>query len=285
MSDTEAPDEGAPDEVEEEGQPEGDQQDEGTEEEGDEERRPAPKPVDWEKRAHSHAGQAARERSKRQAEQRRNAELEARIEQLERQRGQQDGDELLTLIGHLSDDDEDPIGDIAAVKRALKLFRQREVGDREEQRTQQRANREVETLKTAMLDAEADFALEHPDYTEAANFYRKARAEELADMGYGGDELLAKLSQDLFGLVRTAFANGADPAERVYALAAKRGFKAGGKAADKKLDAFDRAGATGVRPQARPTAAVLSWGDVAKLDGAARDKAFAKLRERERARK
>jgi len=265
-----------PEEVEEDGAPD--------DEEG-EERRPAPKPVDWEKRAHSHAGQAARERSRRQAEQRRNAELEARLEQLERQRGADSGDELLTLIGHLSDDDEDPISDIQAVKRALKLFRQREVQGTEEQRAQQRANREVETLRTAMVDAEADFAADHPDYNEAASFYRKARAEELQEMGYGGDELMQKLSQELFSFVRTAFQGGHDPAERVYNLAVKRGFKAGGAVANKKLDALDRVGATGVRPQARPAAGVLSWGDVAKLDGAARDKAFAKLRERERMRK
>lgn len=260
-----------------------DTEDTGEEGEGDEERRPAAKPVDWEKRAHSHAGQAARERSRRQAAERRASDLESRLEKLEQGRGG-DGDELLELIGHLRDDDEDPVGDIAAVKRALKLYRQREMGSAEENRLQERANREIAGLNRAMSDSEADFLVEYPDYLEAAAYYRRQRAEELHELGYEGESLTAKLSQDLFGMVRTAFANGIDPAEKVYKLATKYGFKAGKGAADRKLDAIDRAGATGVRPQARSAAGVLSWGDVAKLDGAARDKAWEALAKREKAR-
>ena len=259
-----------------------DSEDEGEDEEA--EPKPAAKPVDWEKRAHSHAGQAARERSRRQAAERRAQELETRLEKLERSSGADGDDELLTLIGSLRDDDEDPVGDILAVKRALKLFRQRELGSVEETRAQQRANREIETLKAGMLDAETDFALEYPDYKDAAAFYRKDRAEELEELGYRGDELMAKLSSDLFGLVKTAFNAGVDPAEKVYRLAVKRGFKAGQKQADSKLDKIDKAASSGVRPQARPAAGVLSWSDVAKLDGAARDKAWAALAKREQAR-
>lgn len=260
-----------------------DSPDAGEEGEGDEERRPAAKPVDWEKRAHSHAGQAARERSRRQAAERRATDLEARLEKLEQGRGG-DADELLELIGHLRDDDEDPVGDIAAVKRALKLFRQRETQSAEESRAQARAAREIETIRTTMADAEADFAVEYPDYQEAAAHYRRLRAEELHELGYAGEALAAKLGQELFGLVQKAFSAGLDPAERVYRLAVKNGFKAGGKAADRKLDALDRTAQTGVRPQARPAAGVLSWGDVAKLDGAARDKAWEALAKREKAR-
>lgn len=258
-----------------------DQEGEGEGEDGDE---PAPKPVDWEKRSHSYAGQAARERSKRHAAERRAAELESRMERLERAAPEQ-GDELLELIQHLREDDEDPVGDIAAVKRALKLYRQREVGSAEENRAQEQATRQVEALKSSMSDAEADFAIDHPDYLDAAKHYRAARADELGAMGYRGESLNAQLANELFGLVRTAFQNGDDPAERVYELAKRRGFRAGGKAVDKKLDALDRASQSGVRPQARPAAGVLTWDSVAKLDGAARDKAWDALRRREISRK
>lgn len=257
------------------------------EDDGDDEEKPAPKPVDWEKRAHSHAGQAARERSRRQAAERRATEYEARIERLEKATGSAGGDddELLALIGTLRDDEEDPVGDIASVKRALKLLREREVRQSEQNRHSTRLEREIEGIKTSMADSEADFAIDHPDYKDAAAFYRKARTEELRDSGYSGDDLMAKLANDLFGMVQTASANGRDPAEAVYNLAKKRGFKAGGKMADKKLDAIDRSAATGVRPQSRPAAGVLTWGDVAKLDGAAREKAWDALRKREIAKK
>lgn len=256
---------------------------EGEGEEGDEER-PAAKAVDWEKKAHSHAGQAARERSRRQAAERRSQELETRLERLERERGG-DEDELHSAIAALRDDDEDPVGDIASVKRALKIQQARELEAAEQRRAQGHYERQINTIRDTMADAEADFTAETPDYPKAAAFYRKARTEELQEAGYSGDELMRRLADDLFGLVRTAFSTGLDPAERVYALAKRRGFKAGAAAADRKLDAFDRTGATGVRPQARGTAGVLTWGDVAKLDGAAREKAWSKLREREIARK
>lgn len=261
-----------------------------TEEEGEaedeEEDKPAPKPVDWEKRAHSHAGQAARERSRRQAAERRSQELESRLERVERQTGAGvDEDELLAVIAQLREDDEDPVGDIASVKRALKMFRQREVQSVEEQRAYSRVERQIETLKNTMADAEADFTADHPDYRDAAHYYRTQRLEELQEAGYQGDDLKRRLADDLFGLVRTAFTSGLDPAERVYNLAKKRGFKAGKGAADKKLDALDRTAGTGVRPQARAAAGVLSWSDVSKLDGAARDKAWAALRKRETAKK
>jgi hypothetical protein len=241
---------------------------------------------DWEKKAHNQAGRAARERSRRVAAEKRASDLEGRLEALEKGGGsREDRDDLLDLIASLPDTEDDPISDIAGVKRALKLFRQRQVDEGQQTAQQRQLERQFDNLRSAMLDAEADFGADQPDYPDAANFYKKARIEELTDAGYSGKNLDRKLADDLFGVVRMALEAGLDPAERVYALAKRRGFKSGGKAADAKLDATRRAAESGVRPQGRPGAGVLSWGDVAKLDGAARDKAWAKLREREMARK
>jgi hypothetical protein len=245
-----------------------------------------PKAQDWEKLAHNREGQAARERSRRRAAERRATELESRLERLETQTRGGDADELLELIASLREDEDDPVGDIAGIKKALKTFRARQLAEHEETQAQTVVQRQVEALRTSMADAEADFATDHPDYHEAAAFYRKARVEELEDAGYTGRNLDRKLADDLFGVVRMALEGGQDPAERVYALAKRRGFKTGAGAMEKKLSAIQRASESGVRPQGKGAApGVLSWDDVAKLDGAARDKAWAKLRERERARK
>src|SRR5678809_1037693 len=72
----------------------------------------------------------------------------------------------------LSDDDEDPVGDIAEVKRALKLFRQREEAEQNETQNLRAYERQIETLKATMADSEADFTADHPDYQDAAKFYR-----------------------------------------------------------------------------------------------------------------
>lgn len=276
------PDEGDGDDAEDQSQSGGAEEGEGEAEEGEE---PARKPADdWEKKAHNQAGRAARERSRRVAAERKAADLEDRLGRLERGVGVggPSEDELMALIGTLPDTEDDPIGDIAAVKRALKLFRQRQVADEQTSTQQQQITRQIEGLRSAMIEAEADFMADNPDYQEAAKFYREGRREELVDAGYTGQYLERKLADDLFGVVRMSIEAGLDPAERVYQIAKKRGFKSGMKAADAKLDATRRAAESGIRPQARGAAGVLSWGDVAKLDGAARDKAWAKLREREK---
>lgn len=261
----------------------------GDEEPGDEEAGEAKrKPKDPEKEIHNLKGATARERSRRRAAETLNRELQERLERLERSRETPERDELLEIIGSLSDDEEDPVGDIAAVKRALKAFRARQLETSEAETRQQANARQFEKLRTSMVESEADFSLDFPDYPDAATFYRKARTEELEDAGYAGKALQTKLAEDLFGVVRMAIEGGMDPAERVYNLAKRRGFKAGATSADKKLDVLKRAADAGRKPgggAAAGAANPLSWDDVAKLDGPARDKAWAKLRDRERGRR
>jgi len=257
----------------------------GEEEGSGEEDEGAAKRKDWEKEAHNLKGATARERSRRRAAERRASDLEARLERLETQR-QPQNDELMDLIAQLRDDDDDPVGDIAATKKALKLFRARQLAEQEETGRQTTLERQFEKLRTAMVESERDFADDHPDYHDAAKFYRQQRTEELEDAGYTGTNLQRKLADDLYGVVRMAVEGGQDPAERVYALAKRRGFKTGMTAAERKLATVQRANESGVRPTAKSNSpGNLSWDDVAKLDGPARDKAWAKLRERERSRR
>jgi hypothetical protein len=252
--------------------------------EGEEEGEAKPS-TDWEKRAHNHAGQAAREKSRRRAAEARAQELEGRLAQLERRfGGEATEDELLALIGSLPDNEDDPVGDIAAVKRALRIYRQREMSAGQQNQQQAAFEREVNKLRSSMTESEEDFATEHPDYYEAAKHYRQSRVDELREAGYSGRHLEQKLADDLFGVVRFAMESGQDPAERVYALAGRRGFRPGTKAANANLDKLASAANTGVRAVARQGGSVMTMGDVAKLDGAAREKAYAKLRARELAR-
>jgi hypothetical protein len=261
------------------------EEDEGEpESEGDDEP-PRKKAEDWEKRAHNAAGQAAREKSRRRAAEKRASDLEGRLSRLESSSSTAGGeDELMAIIASLPDTEEDPVGDIARVKMALRIFRARQLAEAEQEGQRGAIERQIEGLRSSMAESEEDFAADHPDYREAAKYYRAEREAELKDAGYAGVHLQRKLADDLFGLVRMSFESGQDPAERVYALAGKRGFKPGMKAADKRLDTLQRATDTGRQPAGKGMNGALSWGDVARLDGAARDKAWAKLRERERSR-
>ena len=262
-------------------------EDQGADEDEDEDSPAAArkKQEEAEKRAHNHAAAMGRERSRRRVAERKAQELSERMERLEAARGGPDQDQLLEIIAGLRDDDADPIGDIASVKRALKEFRARQLAEQGQSDQQHQIEKQVENLRGAMLESEEDFATEHADYHAAAKFYRTQRVEELQDAGYSGRALDRKLADDLFGVVRMAIESGQDPAERVYALAQRRGWKAGAKAADAKLDKLQRASDTGQRVTGRGANGTFGWGDVAKMDGAKRDKAWEELRAREKGRR
>lgn len=250
------------------------------EEEGEE--KPEVKATDWEKKAHDKEGQAARERSKRRALEKTNREMSERLERLEA-KGGGEANKLADILKELREDDDDPISDLAGLKKLARLLNEREEAETQQDRTQRERQRAVQTIVSTMEDHEADFTADHPDYKDAAKHYRDARREELEEIGYSGNELQSALANDLFGVVRRAIDSGKDPAEAVYNLAKKRGFAAGTDATAKKLAKIGEAAASGQRPSGGKTGGgTLSWGDVSKLKGAARDAAWDKLRQAER---
>lgn len=249
-------------------------------EEGQETEAPA---KDWQKIAADKDAARASERARRRAAEKRAQELEERITKLES--SSKGGDPLDELIRSLREDEEDPISDIAGLKKLVKqYFAQNR--EREQQESQQTAaQREALSIQRTMEEHEADFAADHPDYADAAKHYRAERQAELEALGYTGQALNAKLAQDLFGLVQNAIAAGRDPAEAVYNLAKRRGFKADASVseAEDKLAKIAGAAQAGTRPAGRPASeGRLTWSYVSSLKGAARDAAWAKLREQER---
>jgi hypothetical protein len=211
---------------------------------------------------------------------RQNAELISRIEALE-VRGQPTGDDLNSLVASLRDDDDEPITDINQIKRVLKTFIARQDAEAKAETERQTYAKQTRNITDGMSAFEQDFADEHPDYYKAAAFYRSERTAELEDLGYVGARLTQKLAEDLFGLTLDVMRGGRDPAEVVYGLAKKRGFASGRDAANAKLQKLQQAGSSASTPRGRGVDNGLSWTEVAKLKGEARDKAFAKLRARE----
>lgn len=244
----------------------------------------AAKPVDWQKRAADKEGQAAKERVKRRAAEQQVRELNERMARLEATaaKPKADDEDLLAVIAGLRDDDDDPITDLAQVKRALKLFQAQQAREDEQSNASTAQQREFMRLASSMAEAEADFEDDHPDYKQAQEHFKAARRGEFEDMGYAGQELEAELAKDLIGLVRRAVSGGRDPAEVVYNLAKKRGFQSGKAQTDAKLKeiaaaAQARTPAGGGRGENR-----LTPDSVNKLKGAAYDAAWAKLRDQER---
>jgi hypothetical protein len=139
----------------------------------------------------------------------------------------------------------------------------------------------VNSIQNNMQAYEQDFSQEHPDYMQAAAYLRSERQNELEDMGYSGNALMSKLAGEFFGLCDDAIQAGRDPAEIVYGMAKRRGFKAGQKQADAKLQALQRANGSAASPSSGATGTGRTWNSVAKLTGKDFDKEFAALRKRE----
>jgi hypothetical protein len=261
------------------------QESEGEEGEEDGEDEAAARVKRAEAQAHDKAGLAAKERSKRRAAERQFSELQQRFEALESKVSGGERDELSDLIASLRDDDDEPITDLNQIKRVLKTFMKQQADDAKASGQRQQHVKQTNVLLSTMDAYEKDFVAEAPDYYKAADYVRDQRRAELEDLGYVGRKLEEKLADELFGMTRDMIAAGQDPAERVYALAKRRGFKAGEKATTdklKKLAAGAAASNGTATARGKGPDNGLTWGAVAKLKGAARDAAFAKLRQRER---
>lgn len=236
--------------------------------------------VDWQKRAMDKEGLAAKERARRREAERQVRDLNERLSALEsrtRPATEAEEDDLLAAINALRDDDEDPITDLAQMKRALKAFARQDAKDTEAQTAMAREQQRFQTLSRAMDDAEADFAEDHPDYRDAVAHFKASRREDFEDMGYAGQELQVALANDFLSLVQRAVSGGRDPAEMVYKLAQKRGFATGEKATKDKLTAIAAAAATRTPTTGARGDGALTPDAINRLKGAAYDAAWQKL--------
>lgn len=211
--------------------------------------------------------------------------LTQRLEALERggSKGKDAPLDPAALAAALRDDDDDPIGDIQAVKQLAKLLVGQTETERQSERQAGERQRALQTVSSTMKEYEDDFRELNPDYDKAAKHFMDARAEELRDTGLTGQDLVTAMQNDFAGIVSRSVAAGKDPAEIIYNMAARRGFKLDSAAAKLQKvasgQAHARSLAGGSSPQGVPTAA-----DVSKLRGAAFDAAFEKLRAAERKR-
>lgn len=95
------------------------------------------------------------------------------------------------------------------------------ITEREEAVQQQNA------ITQRLLTSEAVFRQGNPDYDDAVNFLRSARADEYKAMGYQDSAQIEHLlTMEAFQLVQTAMQNNTDPAEMAYRIAGARGYQA-----------------------------------------------------------
>lgn len=94
--------------------------------------------------------------------------------------------------------------------------------DRDMQATQAR---EVAELGNVIANAEAAYRQQQPDYDEAINHVVNARAKELSLYGLPPAQIQQEIVDEALDIVRSAVAQGRDPAELGYQIALSRGYR------------------------------------------------------------
>lgn len=84
---------------------------------------------------------------------------------------------------------------------------------------------EIQQIGAIMHQSEASYRQEHPDYDEAISHVVTARAQELALYGLNPAQISQTISEEATEIVRSAIAQGRDPAELGYQIALSRGYR------------------------------------------------------------
>jgi DNA repair exonuclease SbcCD ATPase subunit len=255
-----------------------------TPEEDGEDGEPPAKSADWEAKYHDKEGAMHRERSRRRAAERQVAELNERIERIEAATVKRPtASKREQLIASLRTDQDEPLTDLEAVKEIARTLLEEQQQEQQQAQQAEAQQRKINLITRSMGEFEADFRDQHKDYDAACEFFKNSRTEELEDLGYVGERLMRKLSNEVYGLVEDTIKAGKDPAEAIYNLAKRRGFTAGKDDATRKLQKLQNGAKAGVTPRGGSPNGTgrVTYEQVTRAKGADRDKLWSALRKQE----
>lgn len=181
------------------------------------------------------------------------------------------------------DENADPLGAIGQVKKALREEREQRERERKAFEDEQAGRRAMDELGRRVGERVNAYAAEHPEYPDQVKFLRNFRADQLKHLGMDDQSILRQIYQEEMSIGAMAVERDMDPGEIVAKLAQQAGWKAPKQegapatAAEEALDRLNRGRRIAKSPSAAgggAPAAEMSLEDIAKLDGAAFDKAF-----------
>ena len=124
-------------------------------------------------------------------------------------------------------DDLPPADDPAAVehlRKRLAEVEQQTTRFGQERDAEALNQHELQQLGSFMHQSETAFRAQQPDYDEAINHVVNARAQELSLYGLNPAQIAQAISEEATEIVRSAVAQGRDPAELGYQIARSRGY-------------------------------------------------------------
>ncbi len=124
--------------------------------------------------------------------------------------------------------DEDPV----AVLKSQQEWRRQE----EQRRLQEQQNHQFLNVYAAHV---AEYRADNPDYDQAFTHWRKDLVLELQEGGLPLPQAIEQANMYERGLVQNALRDGKNPAERIYNLSKRRGYKAAAAAAPSNVDKIE----------------------------------------------
>lgn len=144
---------------------------------------------------------------------------------------------------------------------------------------QQARNDEMQMIG-GYANAAKQFTEKTTDFPDAYKHVIETRKQELIEQGFEDQAIVQMLRNEELGLVSNAWQNGQNPAQVIYKMAKVRGYTAK-KAPDPVVKIEQQqakaAAATSISPGGKPPKPEFSAADVASLQGASFDSAWAKM--------
>lgn len=145
----------------------------------------------------------------------------------------------------------------------------------------QQARQEQTQIVNTYAGAAKQFAVKQPDFPDAYKHVIATRKMELQELGYDPQAIVQTLQHEEMGLAANALQNGQDPAEIIYRMAKARGFTVKPvpppPVAQIDKQQAKAAAATSITPGGKPPKPDFNMADMASLNGAAFDSAWAKM--------
>lgn len=115
--------------------------------------------------------------------------------------------------------DEDPLGTLKQHQAEIDEWRQWKAQQEQQSQHQTQIQRMMQTYSNMATEYQA----KTPDFKDAYNHWMGGLKDELVDLGY--TDWQQQIEQMELNIVAKAIQDGANPAERIYAAAKRRGFK------------------------------------------------------------
>lgn len=180
---------------------------------------------DLQKEIESYKTVSMKERRQRQQIESRYAQLNdtvARIQQRiqEREEAAKRGDEP-----QIPDVENDPIGAIKFMQDKIARYEQQQAQEAQQRAQYDQQAQAIGRLKTHLDQADAEFAQEHPDFPEAAEYYAQIQMQGFMASGMSQDEAYRHLQAHVIDMSNRALQRGISPQQIAYDMAKRMGFR------------------------------------------------------------